>query len=223
MDCLKKGDLLDSSSLVVSGADGRLRTTDDIVLCTKKEADEMARTYRCLPSTESLFNGSCSVNVKDGDRIVFLDMDGVVNRAFTDNISYVNKECMKWVCRLFEKTNAYCVLSTSWREFPDWNVFIRNFFACVGIRVIGSTPVIDRSYILDGESVFDVRPREIRRWLDLYSGNANVKYCVIDDNDYRNDFPGMAVCTCESGRIGMDEGWMNEASAILASDLIEEL
>ena len=160
-------------------------------------------------------NGCCFINRKDFNKVIFLDMDGVMNPAFAGN-SYITKGSANALKRIVAETGAKVVLSTSWREFPDWAHFLRDFFAILDIEVIGATPVLHLKDCPEGTQ--DERPVEIRTWLERFGGDIGsgmVNYVVFDDNDYRRDFPNHAVCTCASGRIGLDEEWANDAIAIL--------
>lgn len=157
-------------------------------------------------------DGCCFKDRKDFEKVIFLDMDGVMNPAFAGN-SYITKESAMQLKRIVAETGANVVLSTSWREFPDWAHFLRDFFAVLDIPVIGATPVIHTRDLPDGAG--DERPYEIRRWIERFAGSGRFNYVVFDDNDYRAEFPGHGICTCFAGRIGLDKGWADEAIEIL--------
>lgn len=137
-------------------------------------------------------------------KIVFLDMDGVLNSAwFKEPIHYIEPDKFNWLKHIISSTQAKVVLSTSWREFRDWKRFLTDFFACVDIEVIDGTPVIK-----DGE-----REDEIQSWLNDHTDVES--FVILDDWDMRKRFPDNMVYTVDSGRIGLDEQFAKQAIEIL--------
>lgn len=141
-------------------------------------------------------------------KIIFLDCDGVLNRIVSGDPRYFHPECFACFQRIVYTTGAKVVLSTSWREFMDWENMLRDFFGAINIRVVGKTP------ILNGHP----RPDEIRQYLNDHADEID-NYVVLDDIDMRSDFPGHCICTCDVRRIGLDDAWAREAIAILDTDI----
>ena len=142
----------------------------------------------------------------DKNKIIFLDCDGVLNRlgGGTGDLRYFTPECFQAFQTIIFSTQAKVVLSTSWREFSDWENMLRDWFGAIGIEIIGKTPI----------SKTGDRAVEIRDYLAEHA-NEIENYVVLDDFDLRADFPGHCVCACASDRIGLDLEWAAEAIDIL--------
>ena len=142
----------------------------------------------------------------DKNKIIFLDCDGVLNQlgGGTGDLRYFTPECFQAFQTIIFSTQAKVVLSTSWREFADWENMLRDWFGAIGIEIIGKTTI----------SKTGDRAVEIREYLDEHA-NEIENYVVLDDFDMRADFPGHCVCTCASGRLGLDWEWASEAIDIL--------
>jgi len=136
-------------------------------------------------------------------KVIFLDMDGVLNSAWmTDRMRYIEKEKYLLLKKIVTETGAKVVLSTSWREFPDWKNFLTDFFACWDIEVIGATPILETN-----------RSEEIKAWLK--DQDSVQSFVILDDFDMRDAFPNNMVYTVDRGRIGLDEQFAQEAINIL--------
>jgi hypothetical protein len=104
-------------------------------------------------------------------KVVFLDIDGVLNTRQTHNprkLPYiVDKALVRRLKRLLTRTAAKVVLTTTWRYDPAGLFSVRRY----GIPFIGSTPD------------FPELPRreEIRAWLKKHP--RVTRYAVLDDDD----------------------------------------
>jgi len=120
------------------------------------------------------------------DRIIFLDIDGVLNALGTKNRSedgtrFVDPERVSILNRILKATDASIVLSSSWRKprhRKGFNALVRKG----GIdgwkkRFVGSTPMNVR--------LSDWRGAEIGAWLE--NNGYQGRYAIIDD-----DASGMA-------------------------------
>lgn len=136
-------------------------------------------------------------------KIIFLDCDGVLNRIFAGDMRYFHPECFHAFQTIVSNTHARIVLSTSWREFKDWENMLRDWFGAIGIKIIGKTMANQSG-----------RTAEIRSYLEEHKNEIS-NYLVLDDDDMRDDFPGHCIRTCEPGRIGLDAEWAEEAIRIL--------
>ncbi len=113
-------------------------------------------------------------------KIIFLDIDGVLNRCGiipehrtkTRNAHGcigLEPELVDMLVCMLEQTGAQVVLSSSWRMFDDLVIDIEN----AGI------PIFARTEKLGGE-----RGEEVDRWLCEYlqeNPDAQVQYAIIDD------------------------------------------
>jgi hypothetical protein len=143
--------------------------------------------------------------ISNGKRVIFLDIDGVLNRIGTnDGNNYFDPDCVDQLRRIVKETGAKVVLSTSWREFADWKNMLIQFFHAIRIEVIDCTAVKEN----------ENRTEEIKEW--IRNNQDKVKnYVVLDDNDMTKDFPDHMVRTCAEGRIGLDHEWAEEAIRVL--------
>jgi hypothetical protein len=104
-------------------------------------------------------------------KVIFLDIDGVLNCKKTPNprkLPYVvDKRLLARLKRLLNQTGAKVVLSSSWRIDPV------GLFAAkhCGVPFIGACPDLPRS----------PRCREVHKWLEAHPGVT--RYVVIDDED----------------------------------------
>ncbi len=132
--------------------------------------------------------------------IIFLDIDGVLNRCGNLNGTgrMFEPECtwaLKWV---IEKTNAAIVLSSSWRyyvldtdEFPSsmtlsgFEFLLRTHGLCpFGVHpvVVGTTAKDLPDNRLDGRLM---RCEQIQEWIDRHKPE---RYVAIDDADLGMEF-----------------------------------
>ena len=113
-------------------------------------------------------------------KVVFLDMDGVVNRlgvpCEAGDSQYIDKQLYVRLQQIIERTGAKVVLSSSWKDFPDYYNFLKDFFRCDDIEIIDKTPALASG-----------RSSEIRRWLEENEGVD--RYAVLDDFDLSDGLP----------------------------------
>jgi hypothetical protein len=104
-------------------------------------------------------------------KVVFFDIDGVLNTRHTANprkFPYVvDKTLVRRFKRLLVRTKAKAVLSSTWRYDPAGLFSARRY----GLPFIGFTPDLPQ------------RPRcdEIRAWLEKHP--RVTRYAVLDDDD----------------------------------------
>lgn len=119
----------------------------------------------------------CGYNKKkDTMKVLFLDVDGVLNNDLTKEkcCGYVGvdkalaKRLVQWY-RFHEKTGLKIVLSSTWRLHPEmWPALNAE-----GIEWIGITP-----HLMSKD-----RGDEISEWLSAHHGEIT-GYAVLDDNQY---------------------------------------
>jgi hypothetical protein len=104
-------------------------------------------------------------------KVIFLDIDGVLNCATTANpreFPYiVDKRLLARLKKLLQKTGAKVVLTSSWRLDPVGRFAAKHW----GIPVFGYCPDMPKS----------PRCKEILKWLRVHP--RVTRYVVIDDED----------------------------------------
>lgn len=140
--------------------------------------------------------------MKEKDRIIFLDIDGVVNTLQIDikpfpgkenkhfdgfyyDLCYnndgrvSNRQAVMWLNKLCIETGAKIVISSTWRycERPGeytTEECLRNTGLLLEIEIIGKTPVMSGH----------IRGDEINQWLiDHYGNNLlDVSFVILDDD-----------------------------------------
>lgn len=118
--------------------------------------------------------------------VLFLDADGVLNRFSTKErgpggFLGIEREKAKLVQRILQKTNAFLVISSSWRKHPEsLKYLLRELGTEAAIRYMGKTPVLDEkreSGLYTGKT----RGAEIQAWLDKHPEVTN--FVILDDDD----------------------------------------
>jgi len=119
--------------------------------------------------------------------IIFLDIDGVLNTWRFQDYQVKCFECDSWnaqfnfdpICmknlkELIDKTNAYIVISSSWRNTDNGIKDICNNLKLYGLenRFFSCTPILDRK----------TRGEEIEMWLYMFS-NMDINYVILDDDN----------------------------------------
>lgn len=111
-------------------------------------------------------------------KVIFLDVDGVLNCYPNDHVTHAEKKAMlhndlvnrfKTVLRL---TGAKIVLSSTWRLSKHG----RNTLKSKGLNFISCTP---RMPLMGGAEMME-RGKEIQAWLTDHPEVE--KYCIIDDD-----------------------------------------
>lgn len=116
--------------------------------------------------------------MKSMNRIIFLDVDGVLNHSdcpeWVDTSEVLDKEIIERVKRICEKAGAKIVISSTWRKLDSpFRRVVREF----GKLIIGTTPdlnVLSRSA--------HGRAQEILAWLKV-NKQLDADIVVIDDDD----------------------------------------
>jgi len=109
-------------------------------------------------------------------RVIFLDVDGVLNTANQILAQSINHMCLKHFCELVIRTDAYIVISSNWRKyktFMDILLSALRLFNCE-CRVIGKTIQI---------APFE-RPDEIMDWIHNFEDRYATKidsWIAVDD------------------------------------------
>lgn len=123
-------------------------------------------------------------------KVLFLDIDGVVNCATTsqrfDHTIGIDPFMALLVWRIVENTDAKIVLSSSWRYYPDSMKEVEK-------RVM---PFIDTTPRSQG---LTSRGHEIRQWLQAHPEVE--KYAILDDNSdmLEEQMPNFFKTTWDTG------------------------
>mmetsp|Transcript_46625 Transcript_46625/g.141491 ORF Transcript_46625/g.141491 Transcript_46625/m.141491 type:complete len:219 (-) Transcript_46625:65-721(-) len=139
----------------------------------------------CLYGDPSRGGSSLSARTaRDGClRLLFLDVDGVLNRQeFTggEDAANFSQECMQCLGQVLEDTSASVVLSSTWRSSEDLRqAILAALEALVSGCVVGQT-LQDPSYRND------LRPAEIAAFLSLPEVERAMRlpgstWCAVDD------------------------------------------
>ena len=110
--------------------------------------------------------------------LVFLDIDGVLNRTVKATHVRLDDDLCARLQRLVATTGAKIVLSTFWREHMDYVAYVLRRQG-IAADVVGRTPGEPTSAAYDG-----TRPRgdEIREYLEARCG-PGCAYVILDDRD----------------------------------------
>lgn len=140
-------------------------------------------------------------------KIVFLDIDGVLNGINTGFIKF-NPESLEALKLILTETKASVVLSSSWRHgYIDWYLrkIINSDDAAMHLMEMLSTHgvnvnIVDITPTLHGEG--DMRGSEIDKWIVENKEEYNIESFVILDDD-SDMFPHMDRLVHTNNRIGL--------------------
>lgn len=117
--------------------------------------------------------------------ILFLDIDGVVNRGRRALVGFnwADPECVRLLNNALSQTNAKVVISSSWRVGASLKELSNHFKNHFGIQAdfIDMTPVINLDLPDCDFTCAAPRAMEIRDWLDRHPEVDN--FAIIDDMD----------------------------------------
>lgn len=148
-------------------------------------------------------------------RIIFLDVDGVLNTTprglHSDGgggAPRVLDECVQRLANLVRDTQSHIVLSTSWRSCLGLKAELHNKLLGAGLSsncIIGQTPNIG----------WTERGREICDWLAIASATEISSWVVLDDMD-------LSECSELSGRFIWvdDEFGLSDSNVEAARDIL---
>lgn len=167
--------------------------------------------------------------------IIFLDIDGVLNRTKHATHIRLDDDLVELLKKLVDRTGASIVLTTFWRHFREYIAYVLDRHGIPASLIIGSTPGRGHLKINNSENVEDVnaddvmlgrtaedeaeytcRAEEIRAWLAANPGHD--RYVILDDR------PSAAAedDEAQSGRFvlcvtsqGLTEDDVEKATAIL--------
>ncbi len=155
-------------------------------------------------------------------RIVFLDIDGVLNsvaydRARRPGEGNIDESRLPLLRELVDRTGAEIVLSSSWRKHwapapalcDEIGRELSALFARYGLAIADRTPQLDAAD----------RPREVRAWLEAHAGEIE-SYVIFDDDLFGwGDLDARFVKTnCRIGR-GLETYHIEKALELLGTSV----
>jgi hypothetical protein len=133
-------------------------------------------------------------------KIVFLDIDGVLNSGFWNDIhqkeisdgSLIDEEKIKLLARLVYHTNSKIILHSGWRIWFDSEIKpvskeaqkLVDLLSFEGLKIDGLTPDLTTEEIRKTKKFSLVKADEILSWLK--SHNDVTGWVVLDDLDLHN-------------------------------------
>jgi hypothetical protein len=133
-------------------------------------------------------------------KIIFLDIDGVLNKVDTPGVPYtepdelllipIDATCMARLNRLVVETGAKIVISSSWRKFTRWED-LWPALATYGLvaEIVGETPDLindpvwlDRHRTRDGAPfMYEMLERGMEIWEWLKDHPEVTEFVILDD------------------------------------------
>lgn len=110
-------------------------------------------------------------------KVLFLDVDGVLNSNKSTSFLALSKPSLRRLERIVKETDCKIVLSSTWRK--DERAFRRlsRVLSYRGLSILDRTPVMWRDD-QTGDRYF--RGHEIQSWLDNHP--EVTEYCIVDDD-----------------------------------------
>jgi hypothetical protein len=107
-------------------------------------------------------------NALEERKVLFLDVDGVLNSSRSRSFLALSKPMLKRLAGIVEETGCLIVLSSTWRRDPEAVSRLRRHLK---FRKVG---IYDKTKTLGG-----IRGEEIQEWLDR---NGADRYAILDDD-----------------------------------------
>lgn len=120
--------------------------------------------------------------IKEGDKFIFLDFDGVITTPFTD--WKLSDHHIGIIRHILETTRSKIIISSSWRRANIKNTI--EFLSTIGYYVPFKFPLIDNVVAqTSGYDIYEVsntRGNKIQEVID-YLNIPKENYIIIDDNN----------------------------------------
>ena len=142
-------------------------------------------------------------------KIIFLDVDGVLNRGFDvdPNNEIERKRCL-YLAYLVYRTHAKIVVHSSWKYDKRMLSKLRRALKEYGLHIYDVTPTIL------GEGCG--RVNEIKQWMSEHTFDEK-HWVMLDDWDYSKEFGEHFVRTWSDGHYGLCTKYVRQALKILES------
>lgn len=138
-------------------------------------------------------------------KVLFLDVDGVLNSYESPGYMPINKNMFRRICKVIEETGCQIVLSSTWRKLDHSYHKISRKFSYKGIKILSKTTT-------EHLGIGTVRGHEIQHWLD---NHPKVEcYAIVDDDSDMLDHQ-MPYFVNTDGNVGLTDEKANELIKIL--------
>ena len=145
--------------------------------------------------------------VNDHPQILFLDVDGVLNRCGASNQGLETDKC-DLLADLCRRAGCKIVVSSTWRRYPHlMEDRLLPMFRSRGIECVGQTPMLEKPSPGGHVVVAAARHEEITAWLDAHPDVT--RYAILDDDPNADNGSGRFV------RTNSDEGLQDSHVATL--------
>lgn len=105
-------------------------------------------------------------------KVLFLDVDGVLNTSKSKSILALSRPKLRLLNKIVDETGCEIVLSSTWRKVEEATFHLIKTLRYRGLRINSYTPIISTEDVLRGD--------EIRAW--LINHPEVEKYAIVDDN-----------------------------------------
>ena len=137
--------------------------------------------------------------------VIFLDIDGVLNKGGAESMTRIDPGMLKAFCKFAKQIDAEIVVSSYWRTIQILRTRIVTALARHGLQVSGWTPM---------SRVLDPRRLEIKSYISQH----NVKnYVILDDITDTGDLQSNWVIT----RNGLTQADLDKAQKIIENQITE--
>jgi hypothetical protein len=125
-------------------------------------------------------------------KILFLDIDGVLNIDFGVFPQKLDDSCLQQLKRIVDTTGAEIVLSSSWRFSDASKLIIIDAFHRFGIPVWTATTLLKDAV---------TRGQEIHDWFMTTPGayDPNMRFAILDDEPDANHCGRLVLCDQKKG------------------------
>lgn len=106
-------------------------------------------------------------------KVLFLDVDGVLNMHNSGGPKTLNKNRLRLLERIVTTTGCNIVVSSSWRREPYYLLRLERYLGYRKISIYSTTRDLSHHGLLRGD--------EIKDWLDTHPDVR--QYAIVDDND----------------------------------------
>lgn len=111
-------------------------------------------------------------------KILFLDVDGVLNSLFTGGRYALKRSCLKRLQNIVEETGCKIVLSSTWRRNEYALKRLKRVLRYRNLEIFSTTPYLtDIPHLCRGD--------EIHEWMILnltIKEHEDIKYAIVDDD-----------------------------------------
>lgn len=159
-------------------------------------------------------------------KVIFLDIDGVLNTAGSpeNGGELIDHKKVEALSGLVEKTGAVVVLSSGWKLMFDSEMrpltgeatLLFDAFLKFGVSIYGKTPDFSTEEIRKTRAFSKVKANEIKAWLDARS---DIESFVVIDDLYLNDEIIDSRRVRVNGAAGLSDADIKLAADMLSADI----